>query len=78
MAALECCSPFTSHENFVPSGFARSFQLAFRPQPILTVVAGVASAIQVEFISAVLDLFWIRIVFVGGTLLVLFFVMFHI
>lgn len=67
-----------SDGNFDRSGFALRFQLAFRPQPIRKVVAGIASPIQVEFISAVLDLFWIRIMYAVGTLRRVFFLMFHI
>src|SRR5487761_2110134 len=43
-----------SQENFGRSRSARRFQLAFRPQPVLTVVAGFAAPVQIKCISAAL------------------------
>ena len=67
-----------SQKSFYRSGFALLLQLAFRSQPIITIVAGVASPIQIKFVSAMRDLFRIRIAFAVGALLVLIFGMFHI
>src|ERR1017187_337216 len=67
-----------SQENFARRGFPLRFQFAFRPQPIVKVVAGVAAPVQIKLVSTMLDRFWVRIMFAVGTLLVLIFVMFHI
>jgi len=67
-----------SQKNFGRSRCARHFQLAFRPQPVLAVVAGIATPIQIKFISAMLDLFRIRLGSAVGGLMLRMFVMFHV
>lgn len=67
-----------SQKCFYRSGFALLPQLAFHSQPIIKIVARVASPIQIKFASAMLDLFRISITFAVGALLVLIFVTFHI
>ena len=57
---------FPSQENFGRSRLALRFQLVFCPQPVLEVVAMVAAPVQIKFISAVLDLFRVRILFAVG------------
>jgi len=55
-----------SKDMFARRGVALRFQLALRSQPIIKVVTGVASPIQIRLISTMLDLFGFRILFAVG------------
>jgi hypothetical protein len=67
-----------SQDKFARRGFTLRFQLALCSQPVIKVVAGVASPIQIKLISAMLDLFRFRILFAVGAWLVWMFVMFPV
>lgn len=76
--ALSIFGAQCSQDKFAWRGSALRFQLALCSKPIIKIVAGVASPIQIKLISAMLDLFRFRILFAVGAWLVWMFVMFHI
>ena len=67
-----------SQDKFARRGYALRFQFSLCLKPIIKVVAGVASPIQIKLISAMLDLFRFRVLFAVGAWLVWMFVMLHV